>query len=109
MIKPIDRLIVALDLDSEEKAVAMAEKLKNEVTRFLDQVRSDKDKMQIFAWDPALNTGFAKALQLLTNFYATTGLDTTETLDALRLHLEQVAYHQANVAQFAAPELDFAS
>jgi len=40
-----------------------AEKLKNEVTRFLDQVRNDKDKMQIFAWDPSLNTGFAKVDQ----------------------------------------------
>lgn len=56
-----------------------------------------------------LNTGFAKALQLLTTFYATTGADTTETLDALRLHLEQVAYHQANVAKFSTPELDFTS
>jgi len=56
-----------------------------------------------------LNTGFAKALQLLTNFYTTTGADTTETLDALRLHLEQVAYHQANVAKFSSPELDFTS
>ena len=40
-----------------------AEMLKNEVTRFLDQVRNDKDKMQIFAWDPSLNTGFAKVDQ----------------------------------------------
>lgn len=34
MTKPIDRLIVALDVDSEEKAVAMAEKLKNDVKFF---------------------------------------------------------------------------
>ena len=34
MIKPIDRLIVALDLDTEEKAVAMAERLKNDVKLF---------------------------------------------------------------------------
>ena len=34
MTKPIDRLIVALDLDGEEKAVAMAEKLKNDVKLF---------------------------------------------------------------------------
>ncbi|WP_180125650.1 hypothetical protein [Rhodoferax sp. BLA1] len=54
-----------------------------------------------------LNTGFAKALQLLTNFYTTTGANTAETLDALRLHLEQVAYHQANVSKFATPELEF--
>ena len=34
MIKPIDRLIVALDMDSEEKAIAIAEKLKNDVKFF---------------------------------------------------------------------------
>lgn len=33
-MNPKDRLIVALDLDSEEKAVAMAERLKNEVKFF---------------------------------------------------------------------------
>ncbi len=33
-MKPIDRLIVALDVNSEEKAVAMAEKLKNDVKFF---------------------------------------------------------------------------
>lgn len=54
-----------------------------------------------------LNTGFAKALQLLTNFYDTSGADTTDTLDNLRLHLEQVAYHHANVAKFSTPELEF--
>ena len=31
------------------------------------------------------------------------------TLDALRLHLEQLAYHQINVAKFSTPELDFES
>ena len=34
MIKPIDRLIVALDVDSEAKAIAMAGKLKNDVKFF---------------------------------------------------------------------------
>lgn len=34
MIKAIDRLIVALDLDSEDRAVAMAEKLKSDVKFF---------------------------------------------------------------------------
>ena len=29
------------------------------------------------------------------------------TLAALRLHLEQVAYHHHNVAQYATPELEF--
>jgi hypothetical protein len=55
----------------------------------------------------ALNTGFAQALQLLTTFYTDGHQSPTETLDALRNHLEQVAYHQHNVAQYATPELDF--
>jgi len=54
-----------------------------------------------------INSGFASALQLLTDFYATNGSNPAETLDALRLHLEQMAYHQQNVAQFATPELEF--
>ena len=33
-MNPKERLIVALDLDSEEKAVAMAERLKNDVRFF---------------------------------------------------------------------------
>ncbi|MFM9881224.1 MAG: hypothetical protein ACKVOO_12540 [Burkholderiaceae bacterium] len=57
-----------------------------------------------------LNTGFAHALQLLTNFYSEPGVaNPAETLAALRNHLEQVAQHQANVAQHHAPELDFTS
>ena len=31
----------------------------------------------------------------------------TYTLAALRLHLEQVAYHHHNVAAYATPELEF--
>lgn len=55
-----------------------------------------------------LNTGFASALQLLTNFYADPAkADTSATLAALTSHLQQVAYHQANVQQHATPELDF--
>lgn len=55
-----------------------------------------------------LNSGFATALQLLTNFYASPQeADPAETLAALRLHLTQVAHHHANVAQHATPELDF--
>ena len=55
-----------------------------------------------------LNTGFAQALQLLTDFYASgTSADPTATLQALRTHLEQVAYHQANVAAYTTPELEF--
>ena len=55
-----------------------------------------------------LNTGFAQALQLLTDFYSGGQADPTATLEALRNHLQQVAAHQLNVAGFAEPELDFA-
>ena len=55
-----------------------------------------------------LNTGFAEALQLLTNFYANPAqADAGETLTALTQHMQQVAFHQANVSQHATPELDF--
>ena len=56
----------------------------------------------------ALNTGFAAALQLLTDFYANPGrADPTETLAALQQHLQQVAWHSSNVANHANPELEF--
>ncbi len=55
-----------------------------------------------------LNSGFASALQLLTNFYADpSNANPAETVAALTAHLQQVAYHQANVQQHATPELDF--
>lgn len=55
-----------------------------------------------------LNTGFAQALQLLTDFYKADGkADPVVTLDALRQHMEQVASHHRNVAQYATPELEF--
>lgn len=55
-----------------------------------------------------LNSGFAEALQLLTDFYAEPApTDPTETVAALTRHLQQVAYHQANVLRCATPELDF--
>lgn len=56
-----------------------------------------------------LNTGFAQALQLLTDFYGGAAKDPAATLEALRHHLQQVAAHQANVAAFSTPELDFES
>jgi hypothetical protein len=56
-----------------------------------------------------LNSGFAKAMQLLSDFYSGGGKNPTETLDALRVHWEQVAYHQHNVAMYTTPELDFES
>jgi hypothetical protein len=55
----------------------------------------------------ALNSGFAQALQLLTDFYAAPAADPTATLAALHQHLQQVAWHHANVGQHANPELDF--
>lgn len=55
-----------------------------------------------------LNSGFAAALQLLTNFYANPAhTQAGETMAALTSHLQQVAYHQANVAQHANPQLEF--
>lgn len=55
-----------------------------------------------------LNSCFASALQLLTDFYAAPGkADATETLTALTNHLQQVAWHHANVGQHANPELEF--
>jgi hypothetical protein len=55
-----------------------------------------------------LNSAFASALQLLTDFYQQGDkADPAATLEALRNHLEQVAYHQRNVAAYAAPELEF--
>ena len=57
-----------------------------------------------------LNTGFAQALQLLTDFHTDpTKADAAATLAALTAHLEQVAGHRANVAMHATPELDFAA
>lgn len=54
------------------------------------------------------NSGFAAALQLLSDFYAHPGqADPAETLAALTAHLQQVAYHQANMQQHATPELEF--
>lgn len=55
-----------------------------------------------------LNSGFAAALQLLTDFYqGTPQADAGATLAALRAHLEQVAAHHQNVAVYATPELEF--
>lgn len=54
-----------------------------------------------------LNSGFAAALQLLTNFYADPKADPAETLAALQQHLQQVAWHSRNVAAHANPQLEF--
>lgn len=56
----------------------------------------------------AVNSSCAAALQLLTAFYAEPAqADAAATLQALRTHLEQVAYHHHNVARAAEPELEF--
>ena len=55
-----------------------------------------------------VNSSWAQALQLLTDFYQADGkADPAATLDALRNHLQQVAAHHHNVAQYATPELEF--
>ena len=58
----------------------------------------------------SVNSSCAAALQLLTAFYVDpASTDADATLAALRTHLEQVAFHHHNVAQYAAPELDFSA
>ena len=53
-------------------------------------------------------SGFAEALQLLTDFYADPAkADAAATVAAIGAHLEQVAWHHMNVAQSATPELEF--
>lgn len=54
-----------------------------------------------------LCTGFQQAVQLLSDFYKSEGAaDSQPVLDALRGHLEAVAYHHQNVRGFAEPELE---
>lgn len=56
----------------------------------------------------AVNSSCATALALLTQFYADpASADLAATTDALRAHLEQVAFHHVNVARYGAPELEF--
>jgi len=43
--------------DSASELAQQAARLKAEVTRFLDQVRSDKDKLRLAEWDDSLLTG----------------------------------------------------
>lgn len=55
-----------------------------------------------------MNSGCAASMQLLAAFYAApAAADTDATLAALRAHMEQVAYHHHNVANYATPELEF--
>lgn len=53
-----------------------------------------------------LHNGFGVALQLLTDFYAGKA-ELVDTAAALTAHLESLAWHRANLAQYATPELDF--
>ncbi|KAF3999041.1 hypothetical protein [Glaciimonas immobilis] len=53
-----------------------------------------------------LHNGFGFALQLLTDFYSGKA-DAGATTDALMTHLNQVAFHHANVIKHAAPEFQF--
>lgn len=56
----------------------------------------------------AVNSSCAAALTLLTRFYADPAqADLAATTEALRTHLEQVAFHHHNVARYGAPELEF--
>lgn len=55
----------------------------------------------------AVNSSCAASLALLTKFYADpNSADLEATADALRMHLEQVAYHHHNVARYASPQLE---
>ena len=55
-----------------------------------------------------LNSCFGAALQLLSDYYsAPAKADACATLAALTSHLQQVAWHQHNVATYTPPELDF--
>ncbi len=53
-----------------------------------------------------LHNGFGAALQLLNDFYSGKAAQ-HDTVAAISAHLEQVAWHRANVIQFNTPELDF--
>ena len=52
-----------------------------------------------------LHEHFARAIQLLTGYYAKPG-DPATVLAALTTHMEHVAWHRQNVAQHINPELD---
>ncbi len=56
----------------------------------------------------AVNSCFASALQLLTDFYAAPAkADASLVQAALNAHLAQVAWHHANVGHSGTPEFDF--
>lgn len=54
----------------------------------------------------ALHSDFATALQHLTDFYDSKR-DPAAALAALQHHLENVAFHHANVTKHSTPELEF--
>lgn len=53
-----------------------------------------------------MHSSFAMALQMLTELYSGRS-DVEATMAALTVHIEACAWHRANVAQHATPELDF--
>lgn len=53
-----------------------------------------------------LHSGFSAALDLLTQFYVGKA-DVGQTSEALTNHLQQVAFHHANVQKHGAPEFNF--
>lgn len=53
-----------------------------------------------------LHSGFASALGLLADFYAGKA-DSSATLEALQNHMQDVAFHHANVSNHATPGLEF--
>ncbi len=62
---------------------------------------SEKDLLQV-------GSDCTQAMTKLAAFYANPrGCDTEALLDALRQHMEAVAYHHNNVACYSEPELEF--
>lgn len=55
-----------------------------------------------------LHAGFSQAVKFITDFYAGNA-DPEDTVAALTNHLENVAWHRANVTQHISPQLDFDS
>jgi len=74
--------------------------------RLLVEIPSGRDLRQTDIVE--LHNGFGEALRLLADLYAGKA-EAAPTVAALTAHLEQVAWHRANVAQHAEPELDFTS
>ena len=57
--------------------------------------------------NPAMRKKLRQLARLVAADFKARHATQAATLAALRLHLEQVAYHHHNVAQYATPELEF--